>query len=329
MTITGELVFNDVGNSEGYLYQEVLDDFKNAKNIYIATFGLGCKMDLIEKIAECEDSEISLIVDLSTYNKNTKEKIKLINDVFDKFSAKWSKNINLFFNKDNHVKIVGTDNIMYFGSQNYTVASKSNYEIGTIVKDKDGIAQVLKKFNIIRNASVRWQDIYRELYEFISLNIELIESLLYELDILYDEVDTYKVEDEDIYYEIENIYYEIHELECYREFIKKLDSYIECREVPLFDRMLDKQDELESIWKSLDYGKYLGALCHELYKSNGVDAELYEIEYILKSLLERIKEVRDILKSRRGLGNTDNRFEIYEMFGISKKEIDEVLSCKN
>lgn len=317
MAITGELVFNDVGSSEDYLYQEVLDDFKNAKNIYIATFGLGWKMDLIEKIAECEDSEITLIADLSTYNKNAKEKIKLINDVFDKFSAKCSKNINLFFNKDNHVKIVGTDNIMYFGSQNYTVASKSNYEMGIIIKDKDGIAQVLEKFNIIKSASIRWQDIYRELYEFFCINIVIIEKLICELEILCEEVGDYEVEDE------------IQELECYREFIKKIDSYLECREIPLFDRILEKQDELESIWKSLDYSKYLGALCNELYKNDGIDAELYEIEYILKSLLERIKEVRDILKSRRGLGNTDNRFEIYEMFGISKKEIDEVLICKN
>jgi hypothetical protein len=49
---------------------------------------------------------------------------------------KFQSNPNVAFNFSNHAKIIGTENIVYVGSANYSDESKDNIESGTIIRDK-------------------------------------------------------------------------------------------------------------------------------------------------------------------------------------------------
>ena len=50
------------------------------------------------------------------------------------------------FNFANHAKIIGTENILYIGSANYSDESSDNIESGTIITDKVAINRIYEEF---------------------------------------------------------------------------------------------------------------------------------------------------------------------------------------
>lgn len=51
-----------------------------------------------------------------------------------------------FFNFNNHTKIVGTENIVYIGSANFSNESKNNIDSGVIIEDKEYIQKLYNEF---------------------------------------------------------------------------------------------------------------------------------------------------------------------------------------
>ena len=51
-----------------------------------------------------------------------------------------------YFNSHNHAKIIGTENIVYIGSANYSNESADNYESGVLIEDKEFIQQLYAEF---------------------------------------------------------------------------------------------------------------------------------------------------------------------------------------
>ncbi|WP_158289731.1 phospholipase D-like domain-containing protein [Paenibacillus flagellatus] len=161
-------------------YGEVLEDFKNAKTIRIVTFNLSkdTKDDqLFERLQALEsDVDIQLITNIpsrfewysssktgeylkKTAGTNINAYLKKLNP--DDFNA----NMIPFFNFNNHAKIVGTENIVYIGSANFSNESSKNYETGIIVKDKDFITNLYKLFfNVLKDNSIPYfKDDYNQL----------------------------------------------------------------------------------------------------------------------------------------------------------------------
>lgn len=85
-------------------------------------------------------------------------------------NSKKYDNIVPFFNFNNHAKIIGTENVVYIGSQNFSVASKNNYEAGIITRDKEFIKNLYDSFfeELKQNSEPYFKDGYNEARLFIA-----------------------------------------------------------------------------------------------------------------------------------------------------------------
>lgn len=140
-------------------YQEVLDDFKNAKTIRIITYNISKnkKDDRLLEAVKHTNADIKLITNVpsraeeyfpgkagdhmrSTARTNIQIYIsKLKPENFpDQFIP--------YFNVNNHAKIVGTENIVYIGSANYSNESVKSIEAGILIEDKDFIQRLYDEF---------------------------------------------------------------------------------------------------------------------------------------------------------------------------------------
>lgn len=127
-------------------YQEVLDDFNNAEEIIIVTYNISEKQSLlIKKLTDApSDTKISIFTNIPSrwgtyygdaYKSAARKKIsvyltKLKPDCI-------GEKVNVFFNFENHGKIIMTNNVVYVGSSNYSEESKNNIEFGIISRDQD------------------------------------------------------------------------------------------------------------------------------------------------------------------------------------------------
>lgn len=63
-------------------------------------------------------------------------------------AEKFDMHMSAFFNFSNHAKIIMTNNVIYWGSANYSDESKGNYEYGLISGDTELIQHIK---NVVRN----------------------------------------------------------------------------------------------------------------------------------------------------------------------------------
>ena len=83
----------------------------------------------------------------------------------------------------NHAKLIGTENVLYIGSANYSDNSVQNYEAGMIIRDKSVIKEIYEKY-FDEIVAVRY---YADEYDTIRLKIlsiaEGLENLKMDIDI--------------------------------------------------------------------------------------------------------------------------------------------------
>ena len=144
----------------GLNYQAVLDDFENAKTVRILTYNISKKNyrnELIDALkGVSEDADVVIISNIPArmdYYSNTPAGEKYRKRYKDSFTAylnrlnpeNFQSNPDVAFNFTNHAKIIGTENIVYVGSANYSDESKNNIESGTIIRDKDFIKKLYEE----------------------------------------------------------------------------------------------------------------------------------------------------------------------------------------
>lgn len=138
-------------------YKCVLDDFLNTKFIGIMTFNISTKdySELLTSLkAACMNGTSATIITnipkrFHTYYKPqfAKEAKRMIDSYIQKLNPQdYGMNLDTYFNFDNHAKIVMTDNIIYWGSSNFSDESCDNIECGTISKDKKLIKYMKDSF---------------------------------------------------------------------------------------------------------------------------------------------------------------------------------------
>lgn len=139
----GRAVF---GKNE-YTYQCVLDDFKNARFIGIMTFNISPKKDsyLLRALKDAcvSGTNASIITNIpkrfpSYYAPQYAIAAKDMIDLYKRQlnPPDFGMRLNPYFTFHNHAKIIMTDNIVYWGSSNFSDESSSNFECGTISTDK-------------------------------------------------------------------------------------------------------------------------------------------------------------------------------------------------
>lgn len=166
------------------IYQCVLDDFINSKFIGIMTFNISPKTDscLLSalKSACLNEAEAIIITNIPKrfpsyssvqYASAAKQ---MINKYKQQLNPRdYGMRLNPYFSFQNHGKIVMTDNIIYWGSSNFSDESSRNFECGTISTDAELIQYVKGTlFPSVQNRSVPYYE-----YNF-AIAIANLESLI-------------------------------------------------------------------------------------------------------------------------------------------------------
>lgn len=129
-------------------YQCVLDDFKNAKFIGIMTFNISPKADskLLKSLKEaCKNGANAVIITnipkrfVSYCGLQYAIAAKKMIDLYKRQlnPNDYGMRLNPYFTFHNHAKVVMTDNIVYWGSSNFSDESSGNFECGTISTDRE------------------------------------------------------------------------------------------------------------------------------------------------------------------------------------------------
>lgn len=157
-------------------YQAVLDDFKNAKQVRILTYNISKKnyknylIDAIKSLKE--DVDVQIITNIPSrmnYYANSPAGDKYKERYQDTFIAylerlnpeNFPSNPVVGFNFHNHAKIIGTDNIVYIGSANFSDESKDNIESGVLIRDKKFVKRLYdEEFPAIMKESTPYFDDY-------------------------------------------------------------------------------------------------------------------------------------------------------------------------
>lgn len=131
-----------------YTYQCVLDDFKNAEFIGIMTFNISPKADshLLKFLKDACVNGTNAVV-ITNIPKRFPSYFKpqyavAAKDMIDLYKQQlnphdYGMRLSPYFTFHNHAKIVMTNNIIYWGSSNFSDESYGNIECGTISTDRE------------------------------------------------------------------------------------------------------------------------------------------------------------------------------------------------
>lgn len=177
-------------------YQEVLDQMSNAARIVILTFNISEKHNELFKCLRtaANNAEISIITNIpSRWNEYYGDKYRQaaqpkINVYLTKLKPEdIGKHVNVFFNFDNHGKIVMTDKIVYIGSSNFPEESKDNIEFGIISYDPSLIEFLLDELipDITRDSLNYYEYDYMPLLLEAEMNWSALDRMI---RVLHDQV---------------------------------------------------------------------------------------------------------------------------------------------
>lgn len=166
----GEFVCNEGGLN----YEAVLEDFNTAGVIRILTYNISKneKDDkVIDLLKDMPDSvDIQIITNIPSrfpqyYNSKAGDAMRAaFKNNCDVYLRKLNPEnfqapIFSAFNFKNHAKIIGTENIVYIGSANYSNESKYNIETGILIRDKKFISSLYNEFfEKIKDGSIPYFD---------------------------------------------------------------------------------------------------------------------------------------------------------------------------
>lgn len=140
-------------------YRAVLDDFPSAKTIRIITYNISRndRHDVLLDMLKESDADVQIITNVpsrmpryyqSDAGQRMRDSARSNIQIYiskldpDKFAGKFTP----YFNIHNHAKLIGTENIVYIGSANYSNESADNIESGILIEDKAFIQQLYAEF---------------------------------------------------------------------------------------------------------------------------------------------------------------------------------------
>ena len=171
----GNAVF--IGSYKSDSYEEVLKDFESAKTVKILTYSTSMKrnsirMNALRNLPESTNVELifalpkverekKIVEGKVTYGEYKREdiekEIKKLSEILDLPNFKSCPEIKVCLS--NHAKIIGTENVAYIGSANYSEGSYFNFEAGFIVRDNVAISKIYRQFlGRIGTSSVLFDD---------------------------------------------------------------------------------------------------------------------------------------------------------------------------
>ncbi len=263
----GEVVFG----RESYNYQKVIDDFVNAKKIRIITYNISKNpyrnilLNALKNVHETTD--VKIITNIPSrmptyYNNPAGEAMK--KGYRNNFAAylerlnpeNFNCNFNVAFAFSNHAKIIGTENVLYIGSANYSDESADNFESGTIITNKSLIKQIYDEmFPAALNEAIPYfEDDFNEFRLFaLSMKVKFSKWLYwFDNHLIWKNQDTDAFHirnqfelDEDGLYELNN---DVIELDKFMWKLENTTSENDDEYNILIDKLLENYDSLNLEW---------------------------------------------------------------------------------
>lgn len=271
-------------------YQKVIDDFKNSETIRIVTFNISQnkKEDKLFKVLMELDETIDIQIvsniparlewyKVSEYGNHLRRRASSNIDTYlNKLNPEdFNAPIIPFFNFNNHSKIIGTENIVYIGSANFSNESANNYETGVIVRDKEFIKELYKSFfDNLKDKSVPYfTDEFNKLrLSILSISTRLINHYNYFIDTLFlynERLETYVFIDDETIFSQDDLYkliYDLYEL-------KEIESLIDQIDYDKYD-LEESIHNISNIYTGIDVDSFLDLV--------DVDSNFYN--YVIFSL---------------------------------------------
>lgn len=319
------------------IYGKVLDDFINAKKIYILTYNISRNNDeLLEKLKQCEeDTEIKIISNIpsrwneyfsNNYANSAKKNIKIYKSKLN--PEQISKKAEVYFCFLNHAKIIMTDNIAYVGSSNFSEESASNIESGFISRDKNFIKFLEKEI-------FPWIIDYSSDYD-IDNQILFLQTAIQQSIAMFDEIyENYHMK----FYFLsdhrggEIWYYNSTEdnlsLEDIDKTIELLDNYLELLENinKMFELNIVIDKGIDDISDIIDYANEVvqnikDILLENLYNLADFDSQRFIDDYMDEHSMEAYDEYLECY-ANKAIDEANDTFE--ELAENSKDDVDELL----
>ena len=282
-------------------YKEVIDDFKNAKMIRIITYNISRNQrvdSLLEKLQESPaDTDIRLITNIPSrmekyYNGTAGTNMRYsasrnIQIYLSKLDPEnFSSNYKPFFNVNNHAKLIGTENIVYIGSANFSNESANNIESGILIEDTEFIRNLYSDFfDVVQDNSLSYYDEYFSAFRLFITSIYNKFKYHYRkiiTDLYTDYERTNLVLADTIFMDINNLddlYIDLEELESI--YTKAEDTYDE-----LSDSYNNELSKLLECFENIDITALKdsvseGGALYELvsFDSNDVANQILQSEY--------------------------------------------------
>jgi ElaB/YqjD/DUF883 family membrane-anchored ribosome-binding protein len=154
-------------------YQAVLDDFPKANIIRIITFNISRNQRqdaLLDALKNAKATDVQFITNIPSRMKeyfDSDAGRNMRNSARQNIQAYVTKlnpeNFDSafipYFNPHNHAKVVGTENIVYIGSANFSNESADNIESGVLIEDKEFIQRLYSEFfDMVKDDSLSYYD---------------------------------------------------------------------------------------------------------------------------------------------------------------------------
>jgi len=282
-------------SKDEYGFREVLDDFGNAQYINILTFDISKKedglLDMLRKVGN-RNIPITLITNIPQrfdkyfnvkgfdYRIPAQKSIKIYEMKLN--PEKMGRLANVAFMFNNHGKIIMTNNIIYWGSSNFSDESKNNYECGVICRDKEFIKYVNDEVfpSLLEKSTSYYAKEYNvclasllSVWTFLHNIFEEIHDASYGI---YSDYDTGFIDEE---------YYDIHDNNITWDMLTDLVDTVEnaAEIMQSLQEALELEDEDEDLKElqlryekyMLQQGKSIKKLCEQLEDMAKFDEEAY------------------------------------------------------
>lgn len=354
-------------------YQDVLDDFKNAKFIGVMTFNISPKRDshLLKSLKEAcmNGANATIITNIpkrfsSYFNYRYAVAAKDMIDLYKKQlnPRNYGMRLTPYFTFHNHAKVIMTDNIVYWGSSNFSDESCNNIECGTISTDRKLIKYLKDSlFSEIQRKSISY---YKYNFAVAIVNLESLipacktarQSLFdaafepwADYDTNFEEKWIYRTTDsgvtvdflqnfikffskfEDALNVIDDIiddYWELDELPDQVETLKNLFEDYKYT----FDDFYDTISSLFEDLKQMAQYKVSDEASWKITNDYGMEAYDENFDsYVEKAMSEAVEKYEDIIKKseqtvRDALNNLDSMIQYFEQLNTNLYELLEVNS---
>ena len=248
-----------LSNKDGNSYDFVFSDIKLAKHLYISTFNYYMEKEYLDNILTNIDKIRDIRVVFNAYDMKTI--LKIIDN-----SIKLNPYVQLYYNKNNHSKIISNGSHMYIGSANYTGFSKDNYEVGVEINDENAIIAIENGvFQHLNDYRIVVSDPVQPIITYFTLIHEEYMKIMDWIEWFFKEAKNGQmVRENDIEYADYKFVDEIFNI--FNEVMKKLQKFVN-----------DNPENFKE--DGIAISNYIDIICEQIKNSSDIQIGIYSKDY--------------------------------------------------